>query len=279
MWFALSLLSAVFYASLWLFARASRGMPSSIVTAIQFSPGPVILALSLPGTALPWDQPSWLVYLASQFLIIPPFAWAMNHVSQRVEVTVIKPLSSISSISAAFAGIAFFGDQFSPLSLAGIAIGTMGLLLLYHARWNVWRTPYPWIVLASVLAFGVNAALMGHVLSYWKHPIAMAGLAMTSTFLFTTIPALSQRASAVWTQKRVLLMLSFVAAMIAQELSTMYAFALAPSAAYVVSVKRTSIIMAALAGYLLFNERETPLPRLILSAGLTSAGVAVLFLA
>jgi len=275
-WFWLALLAAVFYASLWLFARASKGMPSSLVTAIQFSPGPVLLAATAHSVDFPWHEPSWYVFLVSQFVIIAPLAWALNHVSQRIEVTLIKPLSGISSISALIFGSLAFGEHFSSAAIFGIAVSTAGLLLLYHARWSVWKSPYPWIVLLAVIFFGVNATLMGHVLSYWHHPVVMSGLAMTSSCIFALFHAVRSYKHMVWTPQRVKLMVSFTAAMLAQELSTQYALALAPGA-LVVSVKRTSIIMAAAAGYWLFHERDIPLRKLLLSTILVCCGVLLLF--
>lgn len=277
MWFLISLLAAVFYASLWLFARASRGMPSSIVTVIQFSPGLALLAWSIPTVDFPWDMKGWYAFLALQFLILPPLVWAMNFASQRIEVTLIKPLSSLSSISAAITGIVLFGEHLSPWAIMGILVSTAGLLLLYHARWNVWKSPYPWIVLTGVAFFGLNAAFMGYILSVWPHPIAMSGLAMSSICIFAMIQAIRSHKHMRWTKRRIQLLASFAFANLTQELMTQWALLLAP-ASLVISVKRSSIILAAVAGYFLLHEREIPLKKLLVATLLTTAGIALLIL-
>jgi drug/metabolite transporter (DMT)-like permease len=277
MWFALSILSAFLYASLWLFARASKGLPTSVVTAFQFVPGPIMLILLSTKIHFPWTEPRWYLFLITALVIVPPFSWALNFASQRIEVTLIKPLSALSSISAVLFGMILAHQTFSLNAILGILISTAGLMLIYHARWTVWKKPYPWIALASVLVFGFNATVAGYLFQVFPHPLTVSAVALTGGFIPPMLASMRHHKRMTWNRKTITLLLSFAAATIAQELTTDYALVLAP-AAYVLSVKRTSIIMASAAGYFFFHEKDIPLKKLILATVIVVTGLAILLI-
>lgn len=275
MWFLLSILAAIFYASLWLFARASKGMPSSIVTAFQFLPGPIMLLILSTRIHFPWALPQWYLFLLTTFIIVPPFSWAMNFASQRIEVTLIKPLSALSSISAILFGVILAHQAFSLRSILGILVSTCGLLLIYHARWSVWKKPFPWIVLASVLMFGFNAVIVGMLLAVFPHPLTVSATSLTGGFVLSAFSGMRRRKHMTWNARNLALLLCFAAACAAQELFTSYALVLAP-AALVLSVKRTSIIMASVAGYFLFREKDIPLKHLLRATSVVVVGLVLM---
>lgn len=275
MWFVLAFLSAFLYASLWLFARASKGMPSSIVTAFQFLPGPIMLIILSSRIHFPWHEPRWYLFLVITFIVTPPFSWAMNFASQRIEVTLIKPLSSLSSISALVFGMLLSHQTFSLKAVLGILVSTVGLMLIYHARWKVWRKPYPWLVLASMMVFGLNATVAGMLLQVFPHPLTISATSLTGGFLLSAVSGVNHRKHMRWTPQTIGLLLSFAAACVGQELFTDYALVLAP-AAYVLAVKRTSIIMATVAGYLIFHEKDVPLTKLLMATAIVIAGLVLL---
>lgn len=275
MWFFLSIIAAFLYASLWLFACASKGMSSGVVTVLQFSLGPVVLLASMWHLHFPWHEPVWYAYLLISFFANPPLSWALNYASQRIEVSLIKPLSGLSSLSAALVPVLVFGETLSMSGVAGMIVGTAGLLLLYHAKWHVWKTPYPWIVLLTVLVFGVNAAVVGAALKVFPHPIVMSGIACTANCLFALFYTRGKWKEISWTPFMILLMAGFALATLGQDFATNIALQLAP-AGYVISVKRTSIIIASVGGYLLFRERTIKLPRLLAATTLVVAGVILL---
>lgn len=65
--------------------------------------------------------------------------------------------------------------------------------------------------------------------------------------------------------------------LLVQDLSTLYALTLGPSA-YVIAVKRTSVLIVAVLGYFFLHERDQSLMRLLLASGLVVSGVGLLTL-
>lgn len=276
MWFLLSIIAAFFYASLWLFTRASKGIPSSVVTTLQFVIGPVLL-LTCWNTPFPWSEPIWYWYLLISFCIVPPFSLALNFASQRIEVTLIKPLSGLSSLSAVLLPVLLFHQTIAVTGILGVAIGTLGLLILYHAKWHVWKTPYPWIVLCTMLIFGVNAAIVSQTLQIFPHPILLCFISHTGIFLFAFVGSLKQWKKISWSRNQIVLMIVLSCVTLLQEFATNIALGLT-HAGYVVSVKRTSIIIASMAGYFFFHERSIKLPRLLAATSLVVGGVVMLLI-
>ena len=66
MWFPYALLAAFFYALLWTLGRASRGMPTSVVTAVQFCLGPLLLLSAAVNYDLYFVQYPALYVLSAQ---------------------------------------------------------------------------------------------------------------------------------------------------------------------------------------------------------------------
>jgi drug/metabolite transporter (DMT)-like permease len=275
MWIAVTLLSATLYASLWLFARASNGISSRVVTASQAALGPVALAYGLLYYPMPWHDPIWQRYIAFDCLVIPFVLLLMTYASQRVEVSVIKPLSGLSGLFSLLFAMLLLGERFTAWGVLGVLITTAGLAVLYHGRWSVWKTPYPWMVLAGIILFSIAALLAGMALTVYPHPITVSGLYLSATFAVNALLAGPEWRKTQWTKTTIMLLAAFAVASILQEILTMLAFQMAP-VPYVLSVKRTSIILAALAGYVWFNEREQPLWQLMLATGLVVAGVATI---
>ncbi len=275
MWFPLSLAAAVLYSSVWLLARLSKGIPSSMVTALQFVFGPLVLVSLIGTTPLPWSEPIWYWYLLVTFLGVPPLSIALNYASQRIEVTLINPLSGLSSLTAVLLPMLAFQQKLPLTGLIGIGIGTLGLLILYHAKWHVWKTPYPWIALCAVLMWGVNAAVVAETLSVFPHPILLVGISHSAIFLFALLSSLRHWRRVEWTESRIFLMLALMSVTFLQEFATNLSLSLAP-ASYAISVKRTSIIIASIASYFLLHERSIKLPRLVMSTCLVAAGVVML---
>lgn len=275
MWIVVTLLSATLYASLWLFARASNGISSRVVTAAQAALGPIALAYGFVRHPMPWHEPIWQLYIVYDCLVIPFVLLLMTYAAQRVEVSVIKPLSGLSGLCSLLFAIIFFGEEFTAWGVAGVLITTAGLAVLYHGRWSVWRTPYPWMVLLGIVLFSIAALLAGMALTVYPHPITVSGLYLSAAFVVNGVLAGPQWKRTQWTRSTIVLLAAFAVASMAQEVLTMLAFQMAP-VPYVLSVKRTSIILAAVAGYVWLKERDQPLWQLLLAAVLVVAGVATI---
>lgn len=277
MWFPFALLSAFFYAALWVLARMSRGMPSTVVTALQFVFGPPLLFYTATRIEYPWHEPWWQLYLLLPLLILPLTAWAMTSALHTTEVTLVKPLFGLSSIATLFVSSSFFGETFSRWGLLGILLITLGLLLLYHERWEAWKSVGPWMVLTGAVIFGVNAAVVAEVVSRFPHVIALSALVMTTTFAANALGAGTLWRKMRWSRRNLLILLALAVACFGQDVITLYALTLGPSA-YVIAVKRTSVLIVALLGYFFLHEREQSLWKLLLASALVVLGVSILLL-
>ncbi len=273
-WFFLSLFAAFTYSFVWLLVRATKGLPSSVVTTIQFIVGPILLFFSIGSVTFPWSEPVWYWYLLSS-CIIPPLSVALNYCSQRTDVTLIKPLSGLSSISATLLPIFLFHTSFPLTGLLGVAIGTIGFFILYHARWDSWKKPYPWIVLITMLVFGINAAIVGMTLAVFPHPFILCFVSHALICLFSLGSSVRHWKGISWNIRYIGVLAALATVTILQEFATNAALTMAP-AGYMISVKRTSIIFASLGGYFFFQERSIPLRRLLTATIIVVAGVALL---
>lgn len=275
MWLLLSLLAAVFYAALWVLARASKGLPPSIVLAAQFIPSPLLVFFWWPDAPLPWHEPLFVTFFLLSCFFMPTVSWLMTYAGQRAHIGVIKPLSGLSSLTALLAGLFLFDDSISVTGSLGVLIVVLGLLLLYRGRMYHWRTLPPWIVLACVLTFGVVGALFRAVLQFFPEPIFLTGIFLMPSGLLWVLRAGWIKKSVVLTQRHWIILALFAVAAIVQEVVSFMALALAP-AAYMYTVKRTSIIIASLIGYFYFHEKEVPLWRLVVGSLIVISGTAVL---
>ncbi len=275
MWVLLSLLSAFAFAGMWLLARASRGIPSSIVTAAQYATGPLLLLIFLPGTPLPWGLPLWYLFLIFNASIMAIASWGMIVASHKVPVTVSNPLLGLSSVSSLITVFLFFHGTFTVWGITGIFLTTLGLFVLYRGRWTMWRTRYPWIVLAVVILYGINGSIMHALLNDFPHPMVLSGIFLTCNFLMPLTQAAKKFRSVSWTGDVILLLVALAAVTLTQDLATIFAFRLAP-APYVLSIKRLSVLLSVLGGYVLFHERDESLGRLLLSTIIVLAGVVMM---
>ena len=275
MWILLSLLSAVGFAAQWLLVRASRGTPGSVVTAAQFVSGPFLLLIFLRGVSLPWDQNIWYVFLLFNCLIVPAASWAMIVAMQRVPVTVSNPLLGLSSVASLITVAIFFHGTFSAAGVAGILLTTAGLFCLYQGRWHLWRTRYPWVVLVVVMLFGINGSISHALLEVFPQPQVISGIFLTASFFVPLISAARSGRSMRWTGSIVLLLVTLAIVTLIQEIATTVAMLSAP-APYVLSIKRTSVLLSVLGGYVLFHERDETLQRLLLSTVIVLAGVVMM---
>ncbi len=277
MWFPYALLSAFFYALLWVLTRASRGMPSGVVTAVQFIVGPFLLLYVARTVDYPWGEWWWRAYLLLPLCILPLTAWAMTHALHTTEVTLVKPLFGLSSIATLLVSSLFFGEQVTWWGVGGILFITLGLFSLYHERWEAWRRAGPWMVLIGAIIFGTNAAITAAVLSRFPHVLAISALMMTGSFTVNAAFAGRSWCKVQWSWRNTLILLGLIVALLGQDLLTLYALTLGPSS-YVIAVKRTSVLLTAVLGYVFLHERDQSLSRLLLSAGLVVAGVVGLTL-
>lgn len=275
MWFILALIAAIAYALLWVLARVSRGMPSTVVTAAQFIPAPFILFAVTRSTDFPWSAWWWWAYLLLPFLFVPVATWAATYALHRAEVSLLKPLFGLSSILTLLTASLFFGEHVSVIGMTGIGVIVAGLLFLYHGRWQEWRNTGPWIMLAVVLFFGVNAAVVAAVIHRFPHVFAISSLVASGSLLMNAPFALRDLPSVRWSWCAVVILCSMMLVTLVQDISTLVAFTLGPSS-YVIAVKRTSVLFAAFIGYVFLHERDQSLPRLLLASGIVVGGVIML---
>lgn len=276
MWVFLSLGSALIYTAQWAVVRAShQKIPSSMMTAAYGTLGPALAAGAFVHP-MPLDEPVVLFYLFYIFVINPPFSWFSTYAIQRMPVSLSQPLSSLAVISSTLGGMLLFRTEFSPLGLLGIAFGFAGLWMLYHARWSEWTKPYPWILSLCILNFGFLSTVIGQVLEVYPHPVILTGIGMSGTLSLSLVGSVLQRRQIRLT-KQTFAMLAFISVShITSDALQLTAMGIAP-AAYVISVKRASIILSALLGYSLFRERQTPFWRLMTASFIVL--LAIIFLA
>lgn len=277
MWFLYSLLAAAFYALVWILARVSRGIPSTVVTAAQFIPGPFLLFAATQTVDYPWGEWWWRAYLIFPFVLDPFFMWAMTKALHRIEVTTVKPLFGISSITALLVATLFFGERISMFGALGVGIVTVGLLCLYHDHLKIWKRWSPWVVLLSAMFFGANAAVVAEVLERFPHIFAMLALSFTGIFTALFPFAIRDLRSTPWTRRTLLILSVILLANVSQDVFTYLGLSLGPSP-YVIAVKRMSILFTALIGYVLLKERDQSLSRLFLSSGVVVAGLMMMTL-
>jgi len=275
MWFPLALAAAVLYASMWLFARASRGIPSGVVTAMYSIWAPLLLFVVAQSVDYPWHERWWQLYLLMPFLIMPFTLCMLTYACQRSPVTIVNPLASLSTFSTLTITTAFFAKSFSSIHIAGMVVVTAGLFFLYHGQWTEWKKPWPWLVLLGVLILGLNVAIIKEVLERFPHPIAVLALAATGTFAVNAIFAGKSWHKMKWTQNAILLLGAFALVNLSQDILTFLALSLGP-APHVVAVKRTSILFAAIGGYIIFKEKGQSLVRLLFACVVVVLGVVML---
>jgi uncharacterized membrane protein len=272
MWFLSALLAATFYALVWILARVSRGIPSAVVTAAQFIIGPLLLLSAVQTVDYPWGEWWFHSYLLFPFILDPFFMWAMTKALHRIEVTTVKPLFGISSITALVVAVLFFGRTISPIGALGIGIVTIGLFSLYHGRLAIWKRWSPWIVLLSAIFFGVNAAVVAEVLERFPHIFALLALSFTGIFMGLLPFAIRDLRNTPWNGRTLAILSTILLANVGQDAFTYLGLSLGPSP-YVIAVKRLSILFTALIGYVFLKERDQSLPRLLFACVLVIFGL------
>ena len=253
----------------------SKGLPSSVVTGVQFIYGPILLWIASRYVDFPWGETWWWAYLTLPFCIVPAYAWAMTYALHRTQVTFLQPLFGLSSIATLLVASTFFGENIPTYGIVGILIITFGLLSLYHGRWEVWKSSGPWITLLGAFIFGANAAIIGGVLQKFPHVFALSGMAITGHLLFCSIPAAPRLKQVVWSKRTIWIFIGLSIAMLGQDIATLYALTLGPFS-YVISVKRASMLITAVVGYVFLHERDQSLSRLLISSVLVLIGIVML---
>jgi len=277
MWLPYALLAAVFYALVWILARVSRGIPSTVVTAAQFIPGPFLLLITTQAVDYPWGEWWWQAYLVFPFVLDPFFMWAMTKALHRIEVTTVKPLFGISSISALLVAMLFFGRRISAPGMLGVGVVTAGLFCLFHDHLHIWKRWSPWVVLLSAIFFGGNAAVVAEILERFPHIFALLALSFTGILSGMFPFALRDLRNTPWTRRTLLILSVILLANVGQDVFTFLGLSLGPSP-YVIAVKRMSILFTTILGYVFLKERNHSLPQLLLASGLVVAGIVLLTL-
>lgn len=276
MWFPLALGSAVLYSSMWLFARGSKGLPSSVVTALNCCWGPILLLFFLPTVEFPWTQWWWYGYLIFPWVLLPLSAWILTHACQRIDVTVINPLSAISTIATLLTASVLFSKSFEQIHIIGILIITAGLMFLYHNRWHAWKSTWMWLSILAVIFMGVNASLLKEVIGLFPNPIAVLAIGETGSFVFlSSISARKDWKQVKWSKKNILFVSAFSSIVLIQAILIFFALAVGP-APHVIAIKRTSILLTAIGGYFIFKENNQSLIRLTLSCVIVIAGAILI---
>ncbi len=277
MWFLFAVLAAICYSLLWIFARMSRGIPSTVVTAAEYITGPFLLLAVIRTVDYPWHELWWWGYLAFPFLFVPFFVWASTYAVHRAEVTYLKPLFGLSSIMTLLISSLFFGEKVGIEGIAGILLIVFGLFALYQGRLGEWKKISPWIMLAAALFYGANAAVIAAVLHRFPHVLGIAAMIFMGSFVMNLPMAIRDLPHMRWSRYYVLVLLGMIVANIGQDIFTLVGFTYGPSS-YVIAVKRMSVLLTAVIGYVFLHERDQSLPRLMASSGMVVAGVLLLTL-
>ncbi len=275
MWFPLALLSAISFSLLWVLTRVSRAIPSGIVTAVQFLPGPLLLLWTSRSVDFPWGNSTWSLYLLFLFVLMPVMQGVLTYAVHSMELTLLKPLFGLSSLATLLTSVLLFHEQVSLWGVFGIFLIAVGLLLLYSGRWIIWMRSAPWLTLLAALIFGINAAIAKNVVMQFPHILAIASLGMTASLMVNGLPAIQKVREVQWSRRTILLLIGIFLAFISQDLLSLTALTLGPSS-YVIAVKRTSVLLTALLGYVFLHERDQSLPRLLFSSSFVVMGVIAL---
>ncbi|HLC76107.1 MAG TPA: DMT family transporter [Candidatus Peribacterales bacterium] len=277
MWLIFAFSAAVAYSLQWILFRMSRGVPSTIVTATEYITGPLLFLIALRTVDYPWHEPWFWAYLTLPFLLIPFFVWSTMYAVHRVEVTYVKPLFGLSSMTTLLVASVFFGESISAYAVTGLVCITFGLLTLYHGRWAAWRNVGPWIILAAALFYGVNAAVVAKVLQKFPDVLGVIALVFLGSFLLNLPMAIRDLRTFRFSRNQLLILLSMVITTLLQDFLTLVGFTFGPSP-YVIAIKRTSILLTAVIGYFFLNERDQSLNRLLLASGFVVIGVVFIVL-
>ena len=253
----------------------SRGMPSRVVTSLQFAIGPILFIFFVPDVNFPWNESWWQVYLIFSFILTPLALCALTYAVHITPVTAVQPLSAISCFSTLMIGSLILGESFSSYGVVGVLIITCGLLILYHGRWDMWRKSGPWIALVASLVLGANLAIAKFVLFRFPHIFAVMALVLTAFFVMNAIFAGRSWKSLKLTKFNVLILCGMMIAVAVDNFGIFSALALGPSA-YVVAIKRSSILLTAFIGYVFLKERDQSLSRLLVASGIVVVGVVML---
>ncbi len=274
MWAVLAFTSAIFYTVMWGAMRASRGIPVIIVQISYTLFAPILLVVH-HGPPMPWHEPIWWIYVVWVSIVNIPFSWMHTYSVQRTDVTVSKPISAFSSIIAMFVGWFAFDISLPPFAIFGITAGFVGMWLLYHARWTVWKEPYPWMLILCIISFSITSVLITEVLKIYDDVLVVTGISLFGPFCLWVCIAAVKHIHWRPTSSMLVILATIAIATVIQEVAMTLAMTSAP-AAYVISVKRTSIIMAAFVGYFFFHEKKVPLWRLVAATAIVTVSVACL---
>lgn len=245
------------------------------MTAVQFVFAPFLLFYVVRTVDFPWEYGWWWLYLVIPFLILPFAFWASTYAVHRTEVTVVKPLIGISGVAALVVGVSFFGEEISMRGIGGVVLIVGGLFALYHGRWESWKERGPWIIFICAFIFGATAACEAAVLSRFPHPLVISAMILTGSLCVSFVPAISSYKRIPLNRKSLLILFALPIVSVLQIVLSVYALMYGPSG-YVMSVKRTSILLTAVIGYAFLKERDQSLPRLLVASGLVVGGVVML---
>ncbi|HVW67268.1 MAG TPA: hypothetical protein VHA78_06115 [Candidatus Peribacteraceae bacterium] len=274
MWFLLAFFAAVIYTAMWVAIRASAKIPVTIVQIAYSISGPLLMIGFHPPQAA-WSSSVWWMFLGWMFLVNPVFSWLFTYAVQRTDLTISKPLSSVSSVVAMATAWAAFGENLPAFGIAGILIAAAGMWALYHTRVHAWRTSYPWILLMCVASFGVNSVITHETLKIYPDPFVLTGIGFTGSLPWWIGIALAKHVTWRPTKGSLWMLLVITVTTAVQDVSTTVALGMAP-AAYVVSIKRLSILFTSVIGYVYFKERELTLTRLIVATCVVITGAILL---
>lgn len=287
-WFPLALLCAV---SLALADTATKkwlaGRSAGELTVVRFGlPGLLLLPVLL-GLGLPAPPPAFWGWLAAA---LPLEILAMLLYVRAIRDHALAdtlPYMAFTPVFALLTGWLLLGETVSARGLAGISLVTLGAwgLNVQHAGWHprTWLMPFAAIwrqagarqmlavaalySVTAVLGKGALSLLPGHALAFGALYFVLLG-GLTLLLFGLREPAAVGRAlrggARVWT----------VAGLMALMVLTHFLALAQAATAYMIAVKRTSILFGILLGAWVF--REAGLTRHLAAAGLMVTGVGLI---
>jgi drug/metabolite transporter (DMT)-like permease len=284
MWLILALACAVgATAADVLTKRAATDLPDHTAALSRWLYALPLVALAVP--APPWTMPSPRLLLIALCLAPLEIAAVLLYVKAlaRSPLSLSAPFLSFTPALLLVTGALLLGERLPALGAAGVLLVTAGAYcmnvtdlrrgLLSPLR-ALFREPGPRMVLVVAGIYAITGALAKPVVVALGPRFFSGFYLLLLTALFVPFLLVTHRpVRPVFTAWRQLLPIGLVIG--ASTLAQFTAYTLGP-VAYVLAVKRTSLVLSVVAGFLFF--RETEIAQRLLGAGIMLAGVCLIVL-
>jgi drug/metabolite transporter (DMT)-like permease len=263
--------------------RAAQDLPDHAAALARWLYALPLLALALPLVPLP---PLTGRLVLTMLLLAPLEIGALVlyvRAISRSPLSLSAPFLAFTPALLLGTGALFLGEHVPPLGVVGVILVTLGAYamnvgdlrrgLLAPLR-ALWRDPGPRLVLGAACLYAFTAALSKPVVVALG-PVGFGAfyLALLTAIFLPLLVVLGRPVRPVFVGWRKLFPIGLVIG--AATLAQFAAYTLAP-VAYAIAVKRTSMVLSVVAGYLFFHERK--IAERLIGASLMVVGVGLIAL-